>query len=226
MHLISQRLGWSGVVAALLVVATANSAQAGPLNLVQHAPDVTSTFVLVNYSAGVFDALGTPVSFDVDGSAPPDYSIAGPGQSFHVHASINPLNGSLLSGTVSVTGKIASISATSGTLLTGNLTAFGFQNGGGDIFEFKFDVTGGDLAAAYYGSTGGVIIDAAGSNFTGSFTSSFTNDPDGFGFAVGVADTFPVTTAQVPEASSLALAGACIGLVAVGRKFRRSRRTA
>lgn len=186
------------VTAALVAVLTTSHVHAALLGLVQQPPDITSQFILVNYASGVFDALGTPTAFDIDGVAPPDYSINSP-KSFHLQASINSGTGALISGTLSITGKIPALSANSGTLLTGNLTAFGFQNSGGDIFEFKFQPTGGDLAS-YFGTLGGVILDAAGSNFNGSFTSSFTNDPNKLGFGVGGADTF-----AVPEASSICL---------------------
>ena len=94
-------------------------------------------------------------------------------------------------GSLGITGTIPGL-ASSGTLLTGQLKQFGFQSGGGDVFEFMFDVTGGDLAPYYDGETS-VILDAWNSGFDGSFANSFTASP-----YLSIADN----SSAVPEPST------------------------
>ncbi len=77
---------------------------------------------------------------------------------------------------VLIGGTIASLGFSSGTLLTGDLTAFGFLNAGGDPLEFLFGVTGGD-AASHFGPVVGIRLSNSG--FTGTFASNFKNTGNG-----------------------------------------------
>lgn len=95
----------------------------------------------------------------------------------------------------------------SGTLLTGDVTGFGYQNNSGttDLFDFTFDVTGGALASLFSSSVG-VSLQSERSSFTGSFESNFGGGGKG-------------TLGNIPEPASLVLFGmGVLGLGAVGRK--------
>ena len=144
------------------------------------------------------DGVSTPEEIDSGG--------------FDLTAEIDDV-GELVSGTLSITGTIASLGFESGTLLTGDLTDFGFPTGGGSILEFTFDVTGGDLEAEYDGRSGGII--AGGTGFGGSFDSDFDNLMMG----IGGTGTGSSNTAPIPEPGTLALLSAALGgLAYVGRR--------
>jgi hypothetical protein len=112
-------------------------------------------------------------------------------------------SGALLSGTVSITAAAGVWDAATwtnqilpaGTLLEGNLTAFGFLGAIPDTnwgaFDFTFNVTGGELADVY-GPNAGTLLDTQDFVFDGSFTSNFITHGD------GVADT----VMPVPEPGS------------------------
>ncbi len=94
-------------------------------------------------------------------------------------------------------------------MLTGNLTAFGFD-GSNDPLEFLFGVTGGSMAGLF-GSVGGVILSDTG--FPGnSFSSNFSNT------GLGLSDT-GTPTPPVPEPATLALLLMGIPVIFVTRKW-------
>ena len=189
---------------AVLMLGAGSQAQAAPLNLtLLDFPDIVSSFIDVNYNAGTdaFTASGFALELDDDGSVPAEAITNG---TFNLNASIDA-SGSLSSGSLSIGGTVASLGFTSGTLLTGNLTAFGFPDSGGDPLEFLFSVTGGD-ATGLYGSIGGIIL-SGGTGFTGDFNTDFT------GNGSAVADVAPV---PLPAAVWLFGAG-LLGLVGLGR---------
>jgi hypothetical protein len=170
------------------------SANATLLNLMAEGPDVTSGVLDVQYqaSSGSFTVAGTAMTFDLDHISPPDYNITS--GNYAINMLLTPA-GIPTSGSLSIMGKIPALGANSGTLLTGQISQFGFQNPpGGEIFEFIFNVNGGDLAS-YYAGKAGVILNASDTGFTGSFTSNFSNSP----FSAST-DTFPV-----PEPSTAIL---------------------
>jgi hypothetical protein len=109
-----------------------------------------------------------------------------------------------------------------GTLLTGELSAFGASASGPGVFEFIFDVTGGILNSQvplFSLPQFGVILGAdGGSTFTGSFDVNFSNLLGGqAGTGSGSADTAPI-----PEPTTLLLLGSGIaGIVGFGRRARR-----
>ena len=195
-----------------LILGAGSQAQAAPLNLtLLDTPDIFSSFIDVNYVAATdaFTASGFAMTLDDDGSVPPE-DIAG--GSFDLSASIND-TGLLASGTLAIGGTVAALGFNSGTLLTGNLTAFGFPGGGGDPLEFLFSVTGGDAAGLYggVGSTGGVLL-TGGTGFTGDFTADFR------GAGTAVADVAPI---PLPAAAWLFGTG-LLGLIGLGRKRSRA----
>jgi hypothetical protein len=190
------------------------------LNLAQQNPDLYAGFLSAQYSptsgsTGTFTATGWPISFNISGSNTPDYPTIN-GGTYSLSASVSQ-TGLPLSGALNVTGTIPGF-ATSGTLLKGTLSQFGFAPGGGDIFEFIFNVTGGDLAPYYHGKTG-VILAATGSGFTGSFTTSFATDP-----SQAASDNFTVNPVPEPSSAWLLLSLLTIGMPAlVFRRLHRQR---
>ena len=195
------------IVAVVSVLFTAAlPAAAAPLGLtLLDQPDVLSSFLGVSYNEGSDDflAIGTALTFDDDGVGPAVNIANG---TFDITAKIDN-TGVPTSGSLTIMGDVSGFGP---TLLTADLTDFGFIDAGGDIFEFLFTVTGGDLAIpGFYGTPGpgsvtGVILDAVGSNFGGTFDVNFDN---GF-FGFGVSDT-----RIVPEPATLFLvliAGALI----------------
>ena len=199
-------------VTCLAAVAFAAPARAELLNLdLLDSPDITSAFIDLMYDAASdqFTASGFAMTFD-DGILSPA-NIAG--GVFSIAATIT--DGGILSG-----GSLTIQGGGSGfgpTLLTGELLSFGYFDGGGDLFEFVFAVTGGDLATPlFYGDPGtvaGVIINANGSSFAGSFGQSFDNNGGIPGFGLGSSDTAPI-----PAPGALLLM-----LVAGGFQARRRR---
>jgi hypothetical protein len=107
-----------------------------------------------------------------------------------------------------------------GTLLTGEIAAFGANDQGPGVFEFVFDLTGGLLNGNLFAlPQAGVVLGADGnSTYAGNFDSSFSNLMGGFaGTGTGSADTAPI-----PEPGTLLLLGSGIaGLVGFGRRGRR-----
>lgn len=183
------------VISALtLVCIMASIAQANSLNLVQRPPDIYSDYIWVDYTAATndFAASGYSFTFDLDGNAPPDYTILDAdnyfGGAWDIVAKIDH-SGKPISGTLTITGYIPSLlgSQGTGTLLTGSLSQFGFPEAGFDPLEFVFTNIGGDLAG-YYGNGANVILQYSG--FQGTFEQDFGN------YSMGQADTFvpePVT---------------------------------
>jgi hypothetical protein len=67
-----------------------------------------------------------------------------------------------------------------GTLLTGEIIAFGFEElGATDRLSYVFEVTGGLLAAEYAGSQIGILQTIENSTFDGNFTQDFTGGAKG-----------------------------------------------
>ena len=202
------------LLAAGLIVGSV--AQAAPLNLtLNDFPDIVSGQIDVTYNAltDAFDASGFAFELDDDGSVPAE-AIAG--GTFDLTATIDA-SGNLTGGTLSIGGTVASLGFTSGTLLTGTLTDFGFPNVGSDPFEFLLDVTGGDAAGLYGGVPAGVIL--SGTGFDGDFNGNFDNLAllDGVptpGTGTAVADVAPV-----PLPAALWLFGTgLLGLIGVSRR--------
>jgi len=205
----SQRGSWLSALAAVLIMGTSSLAQAAPLNLtLNDFPDIVSSFITVNYdpTSDVFTANGFAQELDDDGSVPAEAILAG---TFGLTTTIDAF-GVLSGGTLTIGGTVASLGFNSGTLLTGDLTALGFNNAG-DPLEFLFDVTGGDAFALYGGGSlsGGIILSNSG--FEGNWENSFTAD------ATAASDTGVV---PVPAAVWLFGSG-LIGLVGFGRHARR-----
>lgn len=208
------------VPAAGMLLLLGSIAQAAPLNLtLLDTPDIVSGFIDVTYDAAgdSFVATGFAQELDDDGSVPAEAISDG---SFDLTASIDA-TGALSDGTLTLGGTVASLGFNSGTLLTGDLTAFGFPGAGGDPLEFLFTVTAGDAAGLYGSAPAGLILSATG--FGGNFGSDFDNLDEGIidgvltpipGTGTAVANVAPV---PLPAALWLFAAG-LVGLVGVGRR--------
>jgi len=159
----------------LLLVLTVATVRAIPLDLtLSDSPQIATFSIDVDYKKNKdsFTADGTPLEFDDDGIGAPEIISNG---TYSITATIDEL-GNASGGALVIDGTIASLGFNSGTLLTGNLTAFGFPDAGGDPLEFLFDVTGGD-AASLFGPVVGIKLSDSG--FTGSFASNFKNNGNG-----------------------------------------------
>jgi hypothetical protein len=205
------------MAAFMLALGLAAVANATPLNLNLLLPDLLSSTIDVTYNAtsDAFSASGFSLELDDDGVLP-NVQLDAPGL-FVIGATIDASENLQAGGTLSITGKITSLGYVSGTLLTGNLTDFGFAgDAAGIVFEFTFAVSGGDLASSYAGQPGGVILSTALNSFSG-FGSDFDNLFFGIsGTGSGISDTAPIPE---PSTGLLVLSGlALLGSRAASRR--------
>jgi len=163
------------ITPALLLIFTVGVARAIPLNLtLADSPQIATFSIDVDYKKNKdsFTADGIPLDFDDDGIGAPESISNG---TYNITATIDEF-GNASGGSLAIGGTIASLGFTSGTLITGDLTAFGFPDAGGDPLEFMFDITGGD-AAGLFGPNVGIILNNSG--FNGTFASNFKNSGNG-----------------------------------------------
>ena len=76
-----------------------------------------------------------------------------------------------------ITGSIKNIG--SGTLLTGEISQFGYLDDGPDAYDFRFTPTGGLLQSYFAGQDIGLTTSSETSTFAGSFATSFTGTAKG-----------------------------------------------
>ncbi len=219
----SRRCASIVTLAASLLLFAPLQAGADPLNLTTYSPgDVTSFSYDVEYNSGTGVLTANSTS---DGNA---YAVLDDNGYFYpanvlLTANLNPANGALESGTISIEGTEYFTGDNSpllnggndAMLITGNLTAFGFPVSTDETnqpLEFEFQVTGGALTAAgqpyYHAATGGMILHMFSDSpyFTGADwpVSSFSNSGSNNQLNTS-ADTFPMTFAQTPEPSTFVL---------------------
>ena len=204
------------VITAVAVLLGAGTSQASLLNLnLETFPDFFTSAGTLEYDSmsDSLTMLGGAIFLDDDGVGAPEMVTGGV---FDLFASVDSL-GTFSAGTVSITGTVGSF--VSGTLLTGDLTAFGFPTAARSPLEFLFSVTGGDAAGLYggVGATAGIAIvgntgcsSTTGCNFMFPFSSSFPGE--------AMSDTATLST--VPEPSTVFLIG--LGLLAVSRRRARA----
>ncbi len=198
-----------------------------------HIADVTTQYMGIQYTLDVNPATGTfqaggalqayPDQFDADGDVNHQQFIDTNTSTFELTATLNRADGSLVSGSVTITGDVLATPYAgptySGTLLAGTLTDFGFSTTTPGEFDFIFHVDSGALSAPYYGSqTAGMVmlmVDNGSPGYTGVFTAPFQNILDNTN---GQADTF----AMVPEPSTSVLIA--FGLISLAWQSRRRRR--
>jgi hypothetical protein len=136
----------------------------------------------LTYSAAThnFDAVGAPMSIILS-TSPYNAPQVMPPSSFDLHIKVDSSGNLQGSGAgtndLVVTGSIDmnndGTADYSGVLLTGKVTAFGWEDSAdvnGDKFDFRFSVTGGALAPTFFtGKDIGVAMSVEDSTFTGSF---------------------------------------------------------
>ena len=201
----AQRGFYASLLLSALVFGAVGSAQASLLGLtLNDSPDIMVGSIVTIYNQGTnaFTASGFPSQLF---NGINTLSITDP-RTFDINAFIDE-SGNLSSGTLTITGQIASLGL-NGSLLTGNLTAFGWATVN-DPFEFLFDVTGGGLASLWGGNggIGGIILSGHGFD---SWTKDWTSSS-------AVAD---VGVVPVPAAIWL-FGSALLGLAGYGRHTRR-----
>ena len=206
---------------ALTLALAASNAHAGMmLNLDLGFPDINAQESLIRFGG----LSGSSGSFMVQSQTLAITFVEGGPKSTinNGNLTINALiddQGGLVSGDIAIVGDLGFRSR---GLLTGSLTAFGFnvvpsgfQEFG--VFEFLFDVTGGSLATDF-GAVGGVIL-------TGnSFDPIRFDSASSFSLNTTSVDVAPPTLTAVPEPSSIvtALIGVGgIGLAAFRRRLTR-----
>ena len=195
-------------VAGLLIGQTALAAPLG-LDLLPLGPgsdpDIFAGLGNVTYTAAT-DSLVVSAQPQTIFSGGASNGITAGLSDFSLTATIDDF-GNLVGGALSISGVVPALGFNSGTLLTGNLTNFGF-GGAGSVLEWEFNVTGGDAAGLWGGQLGGVIL--GGSGFGGSwgsdFSASFTATAD-----VGI----------VPEPSTVLLLGIGLSGLALRGRARR-----
>jgi hypothetical protein len=208
------------VFAASIIIAS--NAQAALLGIsgILALPDITSDGTgTYSYTAStdLFTSLATPLSITFDGVtpiniiAPRSYAV-----SFYVDSSGNFTGGIPSADDLVITGKIDvngdGVYEYSGTLLTGEVTNFGWRNQSpDDQFDFTFDATGGSLASFYNPAIGGGdYMSSENSNFNGDFT------VDSSGIKTKH-DTAPL----VPEPGSMLLLGmGVLGMFGLRKKVK------
>lgn len=185
-----------------------------PVTLVPE-PDILSGFIDVTYDAATdaFLARGFSQSYNPGGEGQ-DTNIVG-SQLFEIRATIDESGTLLPGGTLVIEG---SVLGSGPSLLTADLTDFGFADNGGEILEFLMEITGGELEADYggVGAVAGVIMDMGGNGYV-DFTQSFDNLIGGqAGTGAGISDTAPIPG---PSALAVLLAGCAFA----SRRRRRMR---
>jgi hypothetical protein len=203
--IISYQVIKTGFIAALasLVILTCHCVQAEPLNLVPQAPDITSSFIYVDYDSGRLSASGTADALFLSTTNIHDLTSG----TFEINMELDTA-GVPQSGSLTIRGSIAGLGIDGPVLLTGDIDQFGFGSAL-DPLEFIFNVTGGNLGnSPYYPVAAGVLLHDSG--FEGSFENNFSN------FWEGSSDTF-----AVPEPSTwiLLLTLTCSGLLASRRRW-------
>ncbi len=198
-------------IAFVVICIFVNPVQADQLDLnLAESPDIFASFVDLTYNLfdsflGDFSARGFAFTLEVDGVTH-DILPVNFDPSFVLDAVINT-SGNLLSGALTIGGTVSALGFNSGTLLTGNLTDFGFATGATGPLEFLFDVTDGD-AAGLYGPTGGIIISVLSGDFPGNFSADFSA---GSGAVTDIA--------SVPEPSTALLLLTGLGALFAFRRY-------
>jgi hypothetical protein len=176
-------------------LAVSGAVQAFPsLGLVPGTPDISSPAQIdVAYSYDGGTGIGTLTAFGGVSqlNLPPSQAVAG--GLFSLTATLDVLNTTVVSGSVTING--TSPGFTDPLLLSASLSQFGA--GANDPLEFVFDTLGGSTAALF-GSTAGIILTNTG--FSGDLTRNFGT---GGGFGAS-ADAFGMATA-VPAPGTLLL---------------------
>jgi hypothetical protein len=189
-----------GAAMGLALFFTASAAEASLIGWSQGSPDIASSPLLsYDSTANTLTATLTAGNGTYFPGAIPvtnlDYSLS---------ANVDDA-GAFSGGTVTLTGAVPGLGIAQGTLLTGILTAFGFDFSVIPTFDFSFDTTF-SAAGLNFGQSGGIILTAqsiAATDFTADFS------------GIATSDTF-----AAPEPATLAL----LAFGSIGVMRRRMRR--
>ena len=141
----------------------------------------------IDYHAATqaFDLVAVPLAFKLSASSP--LRMVSAPREFQVHIQVDnagQLVGGVagpdlvLTGVIDVNGDGSP--DLSGTLLTGEVTHFGFLNvGTTDRYDFRFTPTGGAMSSYYLGNDIAVTTTSENSTFTGSFAADFRGGAKG-----------------------------------------------
>jgi hypothetical protein len=145
-----------------------------------------------------------------------DFTPPAPTPTLTINALINN-DGSLVSGTLSVVGSLPTLGGgVSGTLITGTLIAFGFNDppaASGDPLQFLFQLNGPGLLNYMYPS-GRAGFTAAGTGPSNNYAANWDN------VGVGSSAFGDLQDAPIPEPSSLLLMGSGLGAALLWRRRR------
>jgi len=211
--------------ATILAGIVAGLALAGPSSAALLGNSLTFPLIsfdnggLTNYDAttGAFGVNANPIAIRFTPASPPIFitPTAGAGEFLTIGITVDNA-GNLVGGTagddLSVFGFIDVDNDGNpdigGSLLTGEVTGFGYQNNGPtDLYDFTFQATGGALVqAGLFNGPIGLSMQSEHSTFAGSFEESFGGKAKG-------------TLGVIPEPTTLALLGSGVaGLAALGRR--------
>jgi hypothetical protein len=213
------------IALTLVIFGCAAQGNAALLSLSSGRPDIFSSFVVVDYdlvdaTTGRFKAEGHVMSLDYPGGANPDYPSSSISGTFKIDILVNRSTGAFVpGGTLTIFGSIPTKGFNNTTLLSGNVTGFGFAPvAGSQRYEFRFGNLDGALKNDFnkIGSVG-VILTSGTINFQGNFNTSFENQLLMPGYGVGSADVY----AEVPEPGSVVLwSMMCLSCITVRRRVK------
>jgi hypothetical protein len=153
--------------------------------------------VSYNADAGYLSIIGTPYLYSSSrvgtGASSGGFTPSG---TFSIEAWLNPADGSLNHGTVTMGGT----DKAADSMVAGNLTKFSFLKDGPIFFQFAFAVSGGSLASTF-GGGGGATIDAGSETFDGSYLHAFSGE--GTGSVSRLAPSVSADAAAVPLPAGL-----------------------
>lgn len=170
-----------------------------------YSQGLSISYTLNSTTTGLFSVSGTTSDyFDLqtnDNFVLDDYADFTPG-TFSLSATVTT-SGALVSGTVTIACASGIYDPDydptpiygPGTLLQGNLTAFGFLGATStntSKFDFEFNVPSGELESVY-GSKAGTVMYTEDNSFTGNFTTGFSNGGE------GIADTLMMVPEPEPQ---------------------------
>lgn len=214
---------WSRVVLGVMLLGMSMSSQASLAGFdLQDSPDISALSLETTYfeTTDVFETTGYASELNYNGFT---YQISGGNNDIYRLSAFIDDSGVFTGGTLSIGGTLVSNSAntsnnglpegytaSSNTLLFGDLTQFGFESSGTSaLLYFLFEVKGGEAASLYgtEGSIGAIILSIA--NFSGDW-STLSNTLTSADTGLRVA---------VPEPTSMWLLGSGIlGLAGFSRR--------